>query len=46
MGRGAVMSDYYMQLHSIDYLLTKEFYPINEAMKKAIETVLHHYAYR
>ena len=41
-----VMSDYYMQLHGIDYLLTKEFYPINQAMLKAIETVMGYFAYR
>ncbi len=41
-----VMSDYYMQLHGIDYLLTKDFYPINEAIRKAIEAVLHYYSYR
>lgn len=41
-----VMSHYYMQLHSIDFDLTNQFYPINIAMKKAIETVLHYYAYR
>lgn len=41
-----VMSAYYMQLHAIDIELTNQFYPINSAMKKAIETVLHYYAYR
>jgi len=41
-----VMNQFYMQLHGIDFELTKDFYPINEAIKKAIETVLHHYAYR
>jgi uncharacterized protein len=45
-GEVPVMSDYYMQLHGIDYELTKDFYPINEAMRKAVETVLHYYAYR
>jgi len=45
-GEVPVLSDYYMQLHGIDYLLTKDFYPINTAMLKAIETVLHYYAYR
>ncbi|MEJ0055716.1 MAG: hypothetical protein WDN75_08745 [Bacteroidota bacterium] len=45
-GEVPVMSDYYMQLHGIDYQLTKDFYPINEAIRKAIETVLHYYAYR
>jgi len=41
-----VMSDYYMQLHGIDFELTRDFYPINEAIRKAIEVVLQHYAYR
>ncbi|MBX2967163.1 MAG: YkgJ family cysteine cluster protein [Cyclobacteriaceae bacterium] len=41
-----VMHNYYMQLHAIDYELTKDFYPINEAICKAIETVLAWYAYR
>ncbi|NOT77024.1 MAG: YkgJ family cysteine cluster protein [Cyclobacteriaceae bacterium] len=45
-GEVPVMSEYYMQLHSIDYLLTKDFYPINQAILKAIETVMHYYAYR
>jgi Fe-S-cluster containining protein len=41
-----VMSQYYMKLHAIDSELTRDFYPINTAIKKAIETVLHYYAYR
>lgn len=41
-----VMSDYYMQLYAIDQELTKIFYPINTAIRKAIEEVLHYYAYR
>jgi uncharacterized protein len=41
-----VMSQYYMKLHSIDQQLAQDFYPINEAIKRAIETVLHYYAYR
>ncbi len=40
-----VMSNYYMQLHAIDGELSREFYPINEAIKKAIERVLHHFSY-
>jgi hypothetical protein len=35
-----------MQLHAIDIDLTRDFYPINKAIRKAIETVLHYYAYR
>lgn len=47
-GEGAipVMNQYYMQLHSIDPDLARDFYPINRAIRKAIETVLHYYAYR
>lgn len=41
-----VMSDYYMQLHAIDDVLARDFYPINTAVRKAIEEVLHYYAYR
>lgn len=41
-----VMNQFYMQLHGIDFELTKDFYPINEAIKKAIQTVLQYYAYR
>ena len=41
-----VMNQYYMRLHAIDRDLTRDFYPINEAIKRAIETVLHYYAYR
>jgi uncharacterized protein len=41
-----VMNQYYMRLHAIDPDLARDFYPINQAIKKAIETVLHYYAYR
>lgn len=41
-----VMNQYYMQLHAIDFELTQHFYPINEAIKRAIELVLQYYAYR
>ena len=41
-----MMNQFYMQLHAIDMDLTRDFYPINIAIKKAIETVLHYYAYR
>jgi Fe-S-cluster containining protein len=41
-----VMNQFYMQLHGIDFELTKEFYPINEAIKRAIEVVLQYFAYR
>jgi len=45
-GNIPVMSQFYMQLHAIDRDLTTEFYPINVAIRKAIECVLHYYAYR
>lgn len=41
-----VMSQYYSQFSSIDPELTLKFYPINKAMEKALELVLHYYAYR
>lgn len=41
-----VMSDYYMKLHAIDFELTRDFYPINRAIQKAIEIVMQHYAYQ
>jgi Fe-S-cluster containining protein len=41
-----VMTHYYMQLHSIDFELARDFFPINEAIKRAIEVILHYYAYR
>jgi hypothetical protein len=49
IGKGVkvpIMSQYYMQLQAVDFDLTREFYPINTAISKAIETVLHYYAYR
>ncbi|MFZ5999561.1 MAG: YkgJ family cysteine cluster protein [Bacteroidota bacterium] len=45
-GSVPVMSQFYMQLHAIDFELTREFYPINQAIRKAVETVLQYYAYR
>lgn len=41
-----LMNQFYMQLHGIDIELTRDFYPINEAIKRAIEVVLSYYAYR
>jgi Fe-S-cluster containining protein len=40
------MHDYYLQLYSIDSDMARQFYPINQAIKKALEEVLHYYAYR
>lgn len=45
-GEIPVMHNYYMRLHAIDIDLAREFYPINTAIKKAIETVMAYYAYR
>lgn len=42
----AVMNEFYMQLASIDFEMARAFYPINSAIGKAIEEVLHYYAYR
>ncbi|WP_035667680.1 YkgJ family cysteine cluster protein [Flavobacterium sp. 83] len=39
-------SDYYMRLSQIDNRLATTLLPINEALKIAIEEVLHYYAYR
>ncbi|HEX9152708.1 MAG TPA: YkgJ family cysteine cluster protein [Flavobacterium sp.] len=41
-----IFSDYYMQLTQIDNRLAPILLPINEALKMAIEEVLHYYAYR
>jgi uncharacterized protein len=41
-----VMNQYYMRLVGIDPLLAREFFPINEAIRRAVETVLHHYTYQ
>jgi Fe-S-cluster containining protein len=40
-----VMSEYYTRLTSIDPTLA-DFYPINQAIQKALEVVMHYYAYR
>ena len=45
-GNVPVMSNFYMRLHSFDREMTTGFYPINVAIRKAIECVLHYYAYR
>ncbi len=41
-----VMNQHYMRLHAIDLELTREFFPINQAIKRAIEVILHYHAYR
>ncbi|WP_417588745.1 YkgJ family cysteine cluster protein [Owenweeksia hongkongensis] len=41
-----VVSHYYRQLANIDPDLARNYYPINEATKKALEFILHYYAYR
>ena len=45
-GEIPVMNQYYMQLYAIDADLARDFYPVNQAIRKALETVLHYYAYR
>lgn len=41
-----VFSDYYMKLAQIDFKMAHTMLPINSALIKAIEEVLHYYAYR
>mgnify|MGYP000202151772 FL=1 len=41
-----VFTDYYTRLSQIDNRLAATLLPINEALKMAIEEVLHYYAYR
>ncbi|MFT6865345.1 MAG: Fe-S-cluster containining protein [Cyclobacteriaceae bacterium] len=41
-----IFSDYYQNLAQIDFRLGNMLVPINDAIKIAIEEVLHHYAYR
>ncbi|SFR75547.1 YkgJ family cysteine cluster protein [Maribacter stanieri] len=41
-----LISNYYMQLRSIDENLGEELFPIRVAIEKAIQTVLGYYAYR
>jgi len=46
IGNVPVANSYYMQLLSIDSDLAQEFFPINKAIKRAIESILHYHAYR
>jgi hypothetical protein len=41
-----LLSNYYMKMHAIDADLARQFYPINTAIKKAIEIVIHYHSYR
>ncbi|WPR70237.1 YkgJ family cysteine cluster protein [Flavobacterium sp. NG2] len=41
-----IFSDYYMNLSQIDFVLGRTMLPVNLALKRAIEEVLHYYAYR
>lgn len=41
-----LMTNYFMRLHGIDADLSREFYPINVAIRKALEVVLMHFSYR
>jgi hypothetical protein len=41
-----LMRDYYLKLYSIDNNLSMKHYPINTAIKKAVEYVATYYIYR
>ncbi len=41
-----MVTDYYQRLNSIDSTLAGQYYPINEATRRAIEYVLNYYTYR
>jgi hypothetical protein len=41
-----IFTDYYMKLSQIDFKLGNTILPINQALKVAIEEVLHYYTYR
>lgn len=41
-----VMNNHYVRLQAIDFELTREFFPINQAINRAIAVILHYYAYR
>jgi len=41
-----VFTEYYMQLNQIDFQLGNSILPINGALVRALEEVLHYYAYR
>lgn len=41
-----VMRDYYMMLYNVDLNLASKYYPINEAVKRAIECILFYYQFR
>lgn len=45
-GKVPVMSDYYLKLHYIDPYMANDFMPINQAITKAIETVLQYFSYK
>jgi Fe-S-cluster containining protein len=40
-----IAGDYYMKLTDIDFYLTQHSYPINEAMRHALEMVMNHFHY-
>jgi hypothetical protein len=45
-GHVPVMNNHYLRLNSIDQDLSREFFPINQAINRAIGVILHYYAYR
>jgi hypothetical protein len=41
-----LISNYYEQLRAIDFDLARESFPMNIAIRKALEVILQYYAYR
>jgi Fe-S-cluster containining protein len=40
-----IMKRYYAMLYPLDFMQAQRFYPLNEALRLAIETVLFHFSY-
>jgi len=40
------MTDYYMKLYGIDPWLSVQYFPVNEAIKTALEMVILNFQYR
>lgn len=40
-----IMKRYYAMLYPLDFIDAQKFYPLNEALRMAIETVLFHFSY-
>ena len=41
-----ILAHHYMRLKQIDWELSREFYPLNVAIKKALEMVIQYFSYR